>query len=380
MKKRVMTLVMALVMILGLVGCGGGGKNPAGTYNLTKMSFGEEEMDDANFIVVKNTLDALQQLAAAHRRRGKAAERGERGQKQRVKRKTFAAAGETDVKQPSQPQKDGKRRNAEKFAADGERFGKQGAHPLIHRYFRPVPEKYRRERGQIKSAARAARSSFFLSEKNGRGRRFPFCPPVSRIRSEEQRKRRKRNEREREHGEIPIFAAEENYVTAQYERERGLRPCIGGMQKTDRNGRRGGKAVGYAVEHDFEHAARKGEHRRSRSDAAVQSAARKEKGHRPVKNKPRAACRRSGKRKLSGRNAADEKRQQHVRKHLRGKIDRRQKPQPYERKTVQPRKRDEQKRGHVGDDRLIGDARKACGRRSFVSSLKHLFPAVILCH
>ena len=30
---------------------------------------GEEEMDDANFIVVKDTLDALQQLAAAHRRR-----------------------------------------------------------------------------------------------------------------------------------------------------------------------------------------------------------------------------------------------------------------------------------------------------------------------
>lgn len=45
MKKRVLTLMMALVMILGLVGCGGGGKNPAGTYSLTKMSFGEEEMD-----------------------------------------------------------------------------------------------------------------------------------------------------------------------------------------------------------------------------------------------------------------------------------------------------------------------------------------------
>ncbi len=46
MKKRIWILLMALVMIVSLVGCGGGGggKDPTGTYALLKMEEGGEEI------------------------------------------------------------------------------------------------------------------------------------------------------------------------------------------------------------------------------------------------------------------------------------------------------------------------------------------------
>lgn len=44
-KKRVLTFLMALGMIFTLVACGGGGKDPTGTYKLTKMNSGGEEID-----------------------------------------------------------------------------------------------------------------------------------------------------------------------------------------------------------------------------------------------------------------------------------------------------------------------------------------------
>ena len=43
MKKRILTVLMALVMLVSLAACGGG-KNPAGTYELTKMGDGSEEL------------------------------------------------------------------------------------------------------------------------------------------------------------------------------------------------------------------------------------------------------------------------------------------------------------------------------------------------
>ena len=43
MKKRVLTFLMALAMMVGLVACGGG-KSAAGTYCLTKINSGGEEM------------------------------------------------------------------------------------------------------------------------------------------------------------------------------------------------------------------------------------------------------------------------------------------------------------------------------------------------
>lgn len=44
-KKRVWTFLMALMMIFTLVACGGGGgKDPSGTYALTKMGSGDMEM------------------------------------------------------------------------------------------------------------------------------------------------------------------------------------------------------------------------------------------------------------------------------------------------------------------------------------------------
>lgn len=48
-KKRVLTFLVILAMIVGLAACGsgGGGKNPAGTYNLIKMNSGGEEMNVA---------------------------------------------------------------------------------------------------------------------------------------------------------------------------------------------------------------------------------------------------------------------------------------------------------------------------------------------
>lgn len=46
MKKRVLAFLMTLAMIFSLAACGGsgGGESPAGTYNLTKMSSGGEEI------------------------------------------------------------------------------------------------------------------------------------------------------------------------------------------------------------------------------------------------------------------------------------------------------------------------------------------------
>lgn len=45
-KKRVWTFLMALAMIFTLAACGGGGggKDPSGTYELTKMGSGDMEM------------------------------------------------------------------------------------------------------------------------------------------------------------------------------------------------------------------------------------------------------------------------------------------------------------------------------------------------
>ncbi len=43
MKKRILTVLMALVVLVSLAACGGG-KNPAGTYELTKMGDGSEEL------------------------------------------------------------------------------------------------------------------------------------------------------------------------------------------------------------------------------------------------------------------------------------------------------------------------------------------------
>ena len=44
-KKRGLTFLMVLAMMVGLVACGGSGKNPAGTYNLVTMESGGEEMN-----------------------------------------------------------------------------------------------------------------------------------------------------------------------------------------------------------------------------------------------------------------------------------------------------------------------------------------------
>ena len=44
MKKRVLTFLMALAMLATLAACGGGGKSPAGTYKLTQINSGGEEM------------------------------------------------------------------------------------------------------------------------------------------------------------------------------------------------------------------------------------------------------------------------------------------------------------------------------------------------
>lgn len=46
-KKRVLTFLMALAMMIALAACGGGGKDPAGTYKLTKMNSGGEEISVA---------------------------------------------------------------------------------------------------------------------------------------------------------------------------------------------------------------------------------------------------------------------------------------------------------------------------------------------
>lgn len=46
MKKRAMTLLLALAMIVSLAACGGGG-GPAGTYKLTKVNSGGMDLDVA---------------------------------------------------------------------------------------------------------------------------------------------------------------------------------------------------------------------------------------------------------------------------------------------------------------------------------------------
>lgn len=45
MKKRVLTLLLALAMIVSLAACGGGGSSAAGTYKLTEMNAGGISMD-----------------------------------------------------------------------------------------------------------------------------------------------------------------------------------------------------------------------------------------------------------------------------------------------------------------------------------------------
>lgn len=44
MKKRIVTVMMALIVMISLVACGGGGKNPVGMYALSKMGDSSMEM------------------------------------------------------------------------------------------------------------------------------------------------------------------------------------------------------------------------------------------------------------------------------------------------------------------------------------------------
>lgn len=44
-KKRVLSLLMVLALMVGLVACGGGKTNAAGTYNLTKMDMNGVSVD-----------------------------------------------------------------------------------------------------------------------------------------------------------------------------------------------------------------------------------------------------------------------------------------------------------------------------------------------
>lgn len=48
MKKRILTILMVLTMFISLVACSGS-KDPVGSYIMTKMSFGEEEMTAEEF-------------------------------------------------------------------------------------------------------------------------------------------------------------------------------------------------------------------------------------------------------------------------------------------------------------------------------------------
>ena len=45
MKKRALTLLLALAMIVSLAACGGGGNGPAGSYKMTKMNAAGVEMN-----------------------------------------------------------------------------------------------------------------------------------------------------------------------------------------------------------------------------------------------------------------------------------------------------------------------------------------------
>ncbi|WP_306543124.1 lipocalin family protein [Anaerotignum sp.] len=62
MQKRVLTFLMALMMVLGLAACGGGGASAAGVYKITKMSsegieMTTEEMSELFGMEVDMTLE-----------------------------------------------------------------------------------------------------------------------------------------------------------------------------------------------------------------------------------------------------------------------------------------------------------------------------------
>lgn len=62
MQKRVLTFLMALMMVLGLAACGGGGESAAGVYKITKMSsegieMTTEEMSELFGMEVDMTLE-----------------------------------------------------------------------------------------------------------------------------------------------------------------------------------------------------------------------------------------------------------------------------------------------------------------------------------
>ena len=62
MQKRVLTFLMALMMVLGLAACGGGSESAAGTYKMTKMSsegieMTAEEMTELFGMEVEMTLE-----------------------------------------------------------------------------------------------------------------------------------------------------------------------------------------------------------------------------------------------------------------------------------------------------------------------------------
>lgn len=83
MKKRVITLFLALAMVVSLAACGGGGSDVAGTYNLTEMNAGGVSMNidelssmagvdvkitlnlksDGNFSLDMSAIDASQSLS-----------------------------------------------------------------------------------------------------------------------------------------------------------------------------------------------------------------------------------------------------------------------------------------------------------------------------
>ena len=83
MKKRALTLFLALAMIVSLAACGGGGSGPAGSYKMTKMNAGGIEMNieelssmagmdvkitlnlksDGNFSLDMSAIDANQSLS-----------------------------------------------------------------------------------------------------------------------------------------------------------------------------------------------------------------------------------------------------------------------------------------------------------------------------
>ena len=107
------------------------------------------------------------------------------------------------------------------------------------------------------------------------------------------------------------------------------------MQQADGNPGAGRQSVRHVREHDFEHAARKGKDAGREHDARIYELPRKEQGHETVKQKPRKTHGGSGDRQLFQRTLVDKKEQKQIRAYLRGKIDRRQKPETYERKSVQ---------------------------------------------